>query len=506
MADRYQTQCPHCGVKFQITAQQLQLANGTVRCGSCLQVFQASQHLVPLTDAPRPGSAGGRATAAPARPAAPPAKPAAPARPAAPTRPAPPTAAADDEDLVDAILREIDSKPAAPVPAARPAGTPRATPPAPAKPAAGEPSWTPPPGKPAAATTDPQWSPPPRAGGAPGADEPKWSPPPGARKEKPAARPGEERNDTRISIGAGEIDDSLLSTEDPFGASAASHLHVSDNEAADESWAKQLLGEEGVGLDEREQRVRSFQIKADDLSLTDQTGVQPRSGLAARLAGVEAEARSRNQGAAEADIEDELDFLNDGGLTMKDVELPTLDAGEELGAAAFSHQVSWGREVFWGILSLVFALVLLGQYLAFNFDELARDSGWRGVYAAACGAGLCELPGNSDVSRIQGANLVVRSDPSAGGVLIVDAVVFNRAPHAQPFPRLELGFTDSAGNPVAGRVFTPEEYLKGEAAGYGEMPPDTPVHLSLQVRAPGIDTGNYAYQLRFLPAGENSEG
>lgn len=47
------TQCPCCNSTFSISAQQLDAANGKVRCGACLSVFLAEQQLVdsdPATD------------------------------------------------------------------------------------------------------------------------------------------------------------------------------------------------------------------------------------------------------------------------------------------------------------------------------------------------------------------------------------------------------------------------------------------------------------------------
>jgi predicted Zn finger-like uncharacterized protein len=46
MADRV-TCCPHCSTSFRITDTQLQSAKGAVRCGSCLKVFKALDHLLP---------------------------------------------------------------------------------------------------------------------------------------------------------------------------------------------------------------------------------------------------------------------------------------------------------------------------------------------------------------------------------------------------------------------------------------------------------------------------
>jgi predicted Zn finger-like uncharacterized protein len=39
------TQCPSCKTTFQVTAEQLKAANGDVRCGQCLTVFNAVTHL-----------------------------------------------------------------------------------------------------------------------------------------------------------------------------------------------------------------------------------------------------------------------------------------------------------------------------------------------------------------------------------------------------------------------------------------------------------------------------
>ena len=53
MTDAKQTRCPHCGSTFRITDAQLAAKGGSVRCGSCLQVFRAELHLVGAA-APQP--------------------------------------------------------------------------------------------------------------------------------------------------------------------------------------------------------------------------------------------------------------------------------------------------------------------------------------------------------------------------------------------------------------------------------------------------------------------
>ena len=46
MTDSFVTQCPHCHTSFRVSHAQLSVARGVVRCGSCLQVFNAAQQLL----------------------------------------------------------------------------------------------------------------------------------------------------------------------------------------------------------------------------------------------------------------------------------------------------------------------------------------------------------------------------------------------------------------------------------------------------------------------------
>ncbi|MCX4027623.1 zinc-ribbon domain-containing protein [Endozoicomonas sp. SM1973] len=46
MAETWVTRCPQCGTSFRLTKSQLNAANGSVRCGSCLHVFLATNYLV----------------------------------------------------------------------------------------------------------------------------------------------------------------------------------------------------------------------------------------------------------------------------------------------------------------------------------------------------------------------------------------------------------------------------------------------------------------------------
>ncbi|SFP67415.1 DUF3426 domain-containing protein [Pseudomonas borbori] len=152
----------------------------------------------------------------------------------------------------------------------------------------------------------------------------------------------------------------------------------------------------------------------------------------------------------------------------------------------------WGRWLGWGLLNLLAATALIAQHIHYNFAELARQDQYRPWFEQLCPIIGCTLPSKVDISQIKSSNLVVRSHPEFSGALVVDAILYNRAPFAQPFPLLEMRFADINGRLLASRRFKPSEYLAGELAGQAEMPPQTPIHVSLDILDPGNQAVNYS--------------
>lgn len=141
--------------------------------------------------------------------------------------------------------------------------------------------------------------------------------------------------------------------------------------------------------------------------------------------------------------------------------------------------------------ALVLLLTLLGQYIYFNFDLLAKHQQWRPKLAHACSILPCQLPKQIDIKQVQTSNLVIRSHPKHDNALAIDAIITNKAGFDQPFPHLRFVFSDISGNIVAMRSFTPREYLQGEMANIRHMPAGSPVHIALEVVDPGVNAVNY---------------
>lgn len=181
--------------------------------------------------------------------------------------------------------------------------------------------------------------------------------------------------------------------------------------------------------------------------------------------------------------------------------------GESMRAAPFSDlrrepvSVNKGRggkarTLIWSLIVVALIGVLAAQVAWFQFDRLSAIPELRPFYEKGCELAGCELKPLINVDAIQSRKLVVRTDPENRGQLLVDAVIINRADFGQPFPTIALTFSNLNGDVVAQSLFTPDEYLTGEAEELDNMPTDTPVRIAIGIRDPGRDAVNYNLDFR----------
>jgi predicted Zn finger-like uncharacterized protein len=472
MTDSFVTQCPHCRTSFRISRAQLGAAHGAVRCGACMRVFNAAQQL--LVDQNR---ASKPATPAPA------ATPTAPTKPAAPVTP--PSAAQP----------------------ARPVATPAAAPSQPATPQA--------------------------------------APAPLAAKPSPAPAATEKQSvDTLwihddLDLDSLDLDEELAKLEEQemqlsreflamdSTAQTSEHLLYGEDEDKrhDESWAESLIKDEQPRKPEALQVVHpSTEPTPEPLykpqprpelrpepSLPPVSAPAPAPTLKAepprQAQPVAAPEFERDEPAlgdltadedAEAIGDDDYGIANDSPSkparsepALRDTSLLDLN-DDPLQLDWQQPQKPWGRWIGWGLLNLVAAGALATQYVIYHFEELARQDQYRPWFETICPEIGCTLPSKVDISQVRSTNLVVRSHPQYMDALMVDAILYNRAQFAQPFPLLELRFADLNGQLIASSRFRPSEYLSGELAGRDEMPPQTPIHISLEIKDPGSRAVNYS--------------
>ncbi|AIL63859.1 DUF3426 domain-containing protein [Pseudomonas alkylphenolica] len=421
MTDSFVTQCPHCQTSFRVSHNQLSVARGVVRCGACLQVFNAAKQLLEQSAAQQPA-----AEPTSTEPAAP--EPVTPV-----SQHAWSTTELDLDQLdLDQELARLEQREIQPVTEFK-ASTPR------------EDSLSAHRDEPE--NDDQHW--PDSLFSTPASErdtlnEALEEPQPPLVEQEPldlAPAPG-ERTEPSLSLDPDVLDDDLdapLHHQQPIVAELDEPLgeRLSAKDPDDD------LDTAHSNLDERHE-----------------LGLGPVSSRPARK-------------------EPLLDLVDDP--LQLDWKKP---------------KPHWGKRLLWIFLVLLAAAALAGQYIWYHFDELARQDQYRPWFQQICPQVGCDVPSRVDIARIKSSNLVVRSHPDFNGALIVDAIIYNRAPFTQPFPLLELRFADLNGQLIASRRFKPAEYLSGELAGKGEMPSQVPIHIALDILDPGPKAVNYSLSFR----------
>lgn len=191
------------------------------------------------------------------------------------------------------------------------------------------------------------------------------------------------------------------------------------------------------------------------------------------------------------------------------IDAPAIDAAQppatppafapppiEIGAPAKAAPAP--RRIGWMLGCIAAALALLAQLAWHDRDRLVRDPDWRPRLDAACALLGCTLARPRDTALIRSDGLVIRPAPGREGVLLVDALLSNLAAYPQAWPQLEIVFSDMQGRALAGRVFTPAEYLPARPR--SDMPVRQAVTVHLEIRDPGANATNYRLFVRPAPA------
>jgi hypothetical protein len=123
------------------------------------------------------------------------------------------------------------------------------------------------------------------------------------------------------------------------------------------------------------------------------------------------------------------------------------------------------RRVLWWALTLLAALALAAQAgYRFRSEIAASVPGVRPTLNEACRLLGCEVPLPRQLKLLSIDSYEVRADPRRDGVIVLSAVIRNRAAFAQAYPALQFALTDHSGRDVVSRVLSPREYLDAGSA------------------------------------------
>jgi predicted Zn finger-like uncharacterized protein len=141
----------------------------------------------------------------------------------------------------------------------------------------------------------------------------------------------------------------------------------------------------------------------------------------------------------------------------------------------------------------ILGLLLVGQALTANRKYLGSKPFFRPVVTAVCKVSGCEVPVHKNLDAIELLNHGVFSHPTVPGALMIKGMIQNKANFEQPYPVIELGFSDIRGKPVAMRRFGPNEYLDLRK----EHPEKMPIGKNIPIRVEVIDPGKNALAFEF---------
>jgi len=144
-----------------------------------------------------------------------------------------------------------------------------------------------------------------------------------------------------------------------------------------------------------------------------------------------------------------------------------------------------------GILLLTLALVL--EYAWFNRNQLVSVAQLKPLMTKICELTDCESIALRDPEKIEMLTRNVFSHPNVKKALMVSVTMVNHASYAQPYPDVQIDFSDVRGDLVAARRFKPEEYLQLEAEEIRPLEPETPTTIALEIKDPGKQAMTYQF-------------
>lgn len=150
------------------------------------------------------------------------------------------------------------------------------------------------------------------------------------------------------------------------------------------------------------------------------------------------------------------------------------------------HTIKW--------LALIFLAlgVLTIQYVRYIAPYWAKNPESYQLSATLCNYLRCSIPPQIDTSKINVDKLMIRNSPEHINVLNVDTIIYNSAKFSQPYPDIDLRFTNTNDQVVAQRRFKPHEYLNKETLATNKMPVNMPIYISFQILDPSQEASGYS--------------
>ena len=178
--------------------------------------------------------------------------------------------------------------------------------------------------------------------------------------------------------------------------------------------------------------------------------------------------------------------VNDSESQLESPE-DTFHAGRDSGSYSMLATVSWSLAI------LVLIAALAAEYIWFNEPELLQNPRLEPLTAKLCKLTDCDHLQMRDPSKIEMISRNVYTHPNEKDALMVSTTLVNHAAYAQPYPEVQIDFSNVRGELVASRRFTPEEYLQADSEQPGLLQSGNPITFGLEIVDPGTQAITYEF-------------
>lgn len=154
--------------------------------------------------------------------------------------------------------------------------------------------------------------------------------------------------------------------------------------------------------------------------------------------------------------------------------------------------------LLWSAGILFFTATLFIEYVWFNRDQFNHVPELQAWIEKLCQHIQCKSISMRDPSKIELITRNVYSHPNEKNALMVNLTMKNNADFAQPYPVMQIDFSDIRGGTVAARRFLPAEYLpiefqQAEAKQSRMLPANTSSSITMEIQDPGKQAMTYEF-------------
>ncbi|WP_261844090.1 DUF3426 domain-containing protein [Aliamphritea ceti] len=153
------------------------------------------------------------------------------------------------------------------------------------------------------------------------------------------------------------------------------------------------------------------------------------------------------------------------------------------------------QTITFSFITLLALSTLLLQYMWFERNTLIQQPALAKLYKPVCEQIKCQLSVPQSVANIQTEQLIVQEHKDYQGVLKISMLLQNKAVFEQPFPAIELAFSDRSGEIVKRRTFQPAEYLNTTVFSPVSMPLENSIQVHFDILDPGRAAVGYEVNL-----------